>query len=92
MARSFCGDLGHRQAAHLQSTTQRQADHGKGADQHADRDQLAYTLTHLRSLIAGRCGCHSYGFCALACGARAGRPARRSNFISRGTSIAHILT
>jgi hypothetical protein len=43
---SFCGDLGHRQSAHLQSTAQHQADHGKGADQHADRDQLACALTH----------------------------------------------
>jgi hypothetical protein len=45
-ARSFCGDLSHRQAAHLQSATQRQANHGKGADQHADRDQLACAVTH----------------------------------------------
>ena len=46
MGQSFCGYLRHRQAAHLQGATKRQADHGKGADQHADRDQLACALTH----------------------------------------------
>ena len=49
MARSFCGDLGHRQAARLQGATHHQADHGEGADQHADR-----MITRLlRSLILG---------------------------------------
>ena len=46
MARSFCGDLRHRQAAHLQGATKRQADHGEGADQHADRNQLAIAVAH----------------------------------------------
>jgi hypothetical protein len=46
MGGSLCGDLGHRQAAHLQGATKHQADHGEGADQHADRDQLACALTH----------------------------------------------
>jgi hypothetical protein len=45
-ARSFCGDLRHRQAAHLQGATKRQADHGEGPDQHAHCDQPACTLTH----------------------------------------------
>jgi hypothetical protein len=46
MARSFCGDLRHRQAAHLQRATKRQADHGEGADQHADRDHSAFEVAH----------------------------------------------
>src|SRR5262245_58342474 len=46
----FCGYLRHRQAAHLQGATKRQADHGEGTDQHADRNQLAIALAHIWQL------------------------------------------
>jgi hypothetical protein len=46
MARSFCGDLRYRQAAHLQGPRKHQADHGEGADQHADRYHLAFEVVH----------------------------------------------
>jgi hypothetical protein len=52
--RSFCDDLRHRQAAHLQGATQHRADHGEGADQQEDCDQLACALTH-RIKQARRC-------------------------------------
>jgi len=43
---SFCDDLSHWQAAHLQGATKRQADHGEGADQHADRYHSAFEVAH----------------------------------------------
>src|SRR5262245_55805828 len=46
----FCGYLRHGQSAHLQGATKRQADHGEGADQHADRNQLAIALAHIWQL------------------------------------------
>ena len=46
MARSFCGYLSHRQTAHLQDATKHQADHGEGADQHADRYHSAFEVAH----------------------------------------------
>jgi len=49
--RSFCDDLSHWQAAYLQGATKRQADHGEGADQHADRYHSAFEVAHIRQRI-----------------------------------------